>query len=86
MAVCLLFQNSEEYPTVLAGGQQKNTAKTKKRDALRGELVSLHKAVCAGLFGRFCFGKARYARDLFQRSAFAQQVYALKTLENAAFF
>jgi len=38
------------------------------------------------LFGGFCLGKTRHARDRLNRTAFAQKVDAFKTLENAALF
>ena len=38
------------------------------------------------LFGGFCFGKSRYACNFLDLAAFAEQIDAFKTLENAAFF
>ena len=45
-----------------------------------------NKCVFDALFGGFCFRETRHARHFLYLSALAEQVYALKTLENAAFF
>ena len=38
------------------------------------------------LFGGLCLGETRYAGNFLNLTAFAEQVDAFKTLENAAFF